>query len=153
MSWLTNLAIIALISGVSWLVGWRAYLLVQLPVVFIAWTLGVWIFYIQHQFTGVYWARDDRWQFEDAVLHGASYYKLPRLLQWFTGNIGLHHVHHARSGIPNYHLQQCYDETPELQAVTPQTLGASLTALRNNLYDETQGKLVSFGEYYRSLRE
>lgn len=150
--WLTNIAIIALISGVGWLVGFPAYLLAQMPVVVIAWGIGVWIFYIQHQFSGVYWAREDRWRFEDAVLRGAVYYRLPRVLQWFTGNIGLHHVHHARSMIPNYHLQQCFDATPELQTVTQQTLRSSLSALRNNLYDEEQGKLVSFNELRQKMK-
>jgi omega-6 fatty acid desaturase (delta-12 desaturase) len=146
--WFTDIALIGIVGGLSLLVGFPAYLMAQGPTLFLAWMLGVWIFYVQHQFTGVYWARDDRWNFADAVLHGASYYRLPRVLQWFTGNIGLHHVHHARSMIPNYHLQQCYDATPELQSVTPQTLRTSMSALRNNLYDEEQGRLVPFSDLH-----
>jgi len=112
-------------------------------------TAGVWLFYIQHQFQGVYWARHDAWDPWRVVMEGASYYQLPKLLQWFTGNIGFHHVHHMRPGIPNYRLQECYEAIPELQAVQPLTLRHSLGSLRFNLYDESRRRLVSF----RSLQE
>lgn len=147
--WLTNGTILAMVVGVSVVAGLRTYVLVQGPVLFIAWALGVWIFYIQHQFDGVYWVRNDQWDFFEAAFKGASYYRLPRVLQWFTGNIGLHHIHHSLSRIPNYHLQQCYNEIPELHAITPLTLRRSLRALHNNLYDEAQGKMVSFADLRR----
>jgi omega-6 fatty acid desaturase (delta-12 desaturase) len=105
---------------------------------------GVWLFYVQHQFEGVYWARRDAWDPMKAALEGSSYYKLPRVLQWFTGNIGLHHIHHIQPRIPNYNLQQCYDEMPVFQAVEPLTLRKSLKSLTMNLWDEKAGQLVSF---------
>ena len=144
----TNLAIAAIIVTATLTIGFRTYLLVQLPVLTMAATLGIWLFYNQHQFEGVYWARHEDWDPWRAAMEGASYYRLPGLLQWMTGNIGIHHVHHVRPGIPNYRLQECYDSVPELQAVKPLTLRKSLGALRLNLYDENRRELVSF----RSLK-
>lgn len=140
----TNLAIAGIIVTVSLTLGFRIYLLVQLPVLVMAGTVGIWLFYNQHQFEGVYWARHDDWDPWRVVMEGASYYQLPKLLQWVTGNIGYHHVHHMRPGIPNYRLQGCHEAIPELQAVKPLTLRKSLGSLRLNLYDEHQRKLVSF---------
>jgi len=140
----TNLAILAIIGLTSLTIGFRAYALVQLPVMIIAGAIGVWLFYVQHQFEGVYWARHEVWDPMTAALEGSSYYKLPRLVQWFTGNIGLHHIHHVRPRIPNYNLQQCYAEVPAFQAVEPLTILSSLKSLRMNLWDEKQQKLVSF---------
>jgi acyl-lipid omega-6 desaturase (Delta-12 desaturase) len=108
-------------------------------------TLGVWLFYIQHQFEGVYWARHEEWDPIRASLEGASYYRLPKLLQWFSGNIGIHHLHHLRPGIPNYNLQRCYDAIPEIQKVRPVTIRNSLKSLRLHLWDEERRVLVSFG--------
>ena len=114
----------------------------------IAATIGVWLFYVQHQFEGVYWTRHADWAPMRAALAGSSYYRLPKVLQWFTGSIGLHHVHHVLPRIPNYNLQRAYDATPILQTVRPLTLRASLGSLRLNLWDEQHRRLVSF----RSLR-
>lgn len=144
----TNLAIAALVVTAALTVGIRTYLLVQLPVLSMAATLGIWLFYNQHQFEDVYWARHDEWDPWRAAMEGSSYYRLPRLLQWATGNIGIHHIHHARPGIPNYRLQECYDAIPELREIKPLTLRKSLGSLRLNLYDELQRKMVSF----RSLK-
>jgi omega-6 fatty acid desaturase (delta-12 desaturase) len=141
----TNLAIAAITVICSLTIGFRTYFLVQFPVLLMASTLGVWLFYIQHQFEGVYWSRHDEWDPWRAAMEGASYYRLPKLLQWVTGSIGFHHVHHMRPGIPNYRLQECYDATPELQVVKPVTLRTSLRSLRLNLYDEGERKMVSFG--------
>lgn len=140
----TNLAIAVIVVTASLTIGFRTYILVQLPVLAMAATLGIWLFYNQHQFKGVYWARHEEWDPWRAAMEGASYYQLPRLLRWVTGNIGIHHVHHVRPGIPNYRLQECYDAIPELQAITPLTLYGSLGALRLNLYDESLRQLVSF---------
>jgi omega-6 fatty acid desaturase (delta-12 desaturase) len=148
----TNLAIAAIAVTASLTIGFRTYLLVQMPVLLLATTLGVWLFYNQHQFEGVYWARHDAWDPWRVAMEGASYYRLPRLLQWVTGNIGFHHVHHMRPGIPNYRLQECYESTPELQAVTPLTLWKSLGSLRLNLYDEEERKMVSFRTLKRGHR-
>ena len=123
--------------------------MVQLPVTLIAGSFGVWLFYIQHQFEGVYWARHVEWNPWRVAMEGASYYQLPKVLQWVTGNIGFHHVHHMRPAIPNYRLQECFEAIPELQAVKPLTLRKSLGSLRLNLYDEKKHQLVSF----RSLNE
>jgi omega-6 fatty acid desaturase (delta-12 desaturase) len=106
--------------------------------------LGVWLFYVQHQFEGVYWARHEEWDPWKVAMEGASFYRLPKLLQWATGNIGFHHVHHVRPGIPNYRLQECYQATPELQVAKAITLFRSFGFLRLNLYDENQRKMVSF---------
>jgi len=141
---ITNLGIVAIAGVATLTIGFKTYLLIQLPVLLIAATFGVWLFYIQHQFQGVYWARHADWDPWRAAVEGASYYKMPKILQWLTGNIGFHHVHHARPGIPNYHLQQCYDETPELQAVKPVTMATSLKSLGFKLWDEERRQLVSF---------
>ena len=140
----TNLAILAIVLVASLTIGFRTYVLVQLPIILIAGVAGVWLFYVQHHFEGVYWARHGEWDPWRAALEGSSYYKLPRVLQWFTGNIGLHHIHHVRPRIPNYNLQRSYDEVPAMQAVKPLTIRESLKALRFSLYDEKQRKLVSF---------
>jgi len=145
---LTNLGIAAMVGAFSLGIGFRAYLAIQLPVILIAGAAGVWLFYIQHQFEGVYWARHQTWDLIRVAMQGSSYYKLPKVLQWFTASIGLHHIHHLRPRIPNYNLQRCYDEFPVLQAIKPVTLRGSLKSLRLNLWDERQGKLVSF----RSLK-
>ena len=119
------------------------------PVWIISWAIGVWLFYIQHQFEGVYWARQPEWDFFRAALEGSSYYQLPQWLHWYTGNIGLHHLHHLRPRIPNYHLQQAFRETPAVQAVKPVTLRGGLKSLRLNLYDEHRKQLVSFHDIAR----
>jgi omega-6 fatty acid desaturase (delta-12 desaturase) len=141
---LTNLAILAVIGLARASIGLKAYVVIQLPILLIAWAVGMWLFYIQHQFEGVYWARHEKVDKLLVAMKGSSYYKLPRILQWFTGNIGLHHIHHLRPRIPNYNLQQCYDDSPSLQVVNPLTIRASLKALRMNLWDEDQQNLVSF---------
>ena len=146
--YITNLAIAAIIGVASLTIGLRTYVAVQLPIFLIGFAAGVWLFYVQHQFEGVYWARHEAWDPMRAALEGASYYKLPKVLQWFTGNIGLHHIHHVRPRIPNYNLQQCYDEVPAMQAVEPLTVRKSLKSLGLHLWDEEQQKLVGF----RSLR-
>jgi omega-6 fatty acid desaturase (delta-12 desaturase) len=145
---LTNLALLAILGAASVTIGLRTYLLVQLPVISMAGAVGVWLFYVQHQFEGVYWAHHQDWNPMQAALEGSSYYRLPKVLQWFSGNIGLHHIHHLRPRIPNYNLQRCCEEIPALQAVKPLTLRRSLKCLFLNLWDESAFKLVSF----RSLK-
>lgn len=142
--WWTNLALAILIAGLIWLVGWKAYLMVQLPVLWIATAAGVWLFYVQHQFQGVYWERHDKWNFFEAGLKGCSYYKLPKLLQWFTGNIGFHHIHHMSAKIPNYLLGKCFRDNPELQQVATLTLFSSLKSMSLRVYDEQTRQLVGW---------
>ncbi len=141
----TNTVIFAIILTAGLTIGFKTYILVQFPVIFLAGITGVWLFYIQHQFEGAYWARHDQWDWTTASVQGSSYYKLPKVLQWVTGNIGLHHVHHLRPRIPNYNLQQCLDESPSLAAVKPLTLFKSFKCLRLKLWDENKKKLVGFG--------
>ncbi len=143
--WLTDLAILGLVAAAGLTIGLRPFFLVLAPIWVITWAVGVWLFYMQHQFAGVYWARDAEWDFIRAALEGSSYYRMPKVLQWFTGNIGLHHIHHLRPRIPNYRLQQALDETPAVQ-VAPLTWRGSVQALRFRLYDESRRQLVSFTE-------
>lgn len=144
----TNLALLAIASLALVTIGPTNYLIIQLPVIAVAGSLGLWLFYIQHQFANVYWARHEARDALKVALAGSSYFKLPKLLQWFTGNIGLHHVHHVRPSIPNYHLQQCHDEIAKFQEVLPITLWASFRTLRLRLCDEERQQLISF----RALR-
>jgi len=141
---ITNLAIAGILGAAGMTIGVGPYLSIQLPVAIIAGTVGVWLFYVQHQYAGVYWARHQDWDPMKAALEGSSYYKLPTLLQWCTGSIGLHHIHHARPGVPNYNLQRCHDGVAPVQAVEPLTLRKSLGSLRMNLWDERDRRLVSF---------
>jgi omega-6 fatty acid desaturase (delta-12 desaturase) len=141
---LTDLALVGILLAVALTIGLKAYALIQLPILLISGTAGVWLFYVQHQFDGVYWARHAEWDPTAAALRGSSYYRLPKVLQWFTGNIGLHHVHHVRPRIPNYNLQRCYDATAGLQAVQPLTIRRSLDSLSLNLWDEQRRRLVGF---------
>ncbi len=145
----TNLAILTIILAAALTIGLRTYLLIQFPIIMIAGAVGVWLFYVQHQFEGAYWSRHGNWDPLKAALNGSSYYKLPRVLQWFTGNIGLHHAHHVLPRIPNYQLQQSCDQSPVLQTVPPLTIRKSLKSFSLNLWDEKQRKFVSF----RSLKE
>lgn len=140
----TNLSILAIIGVASATIGFRTYLAVQLPVLLVAATIGVWLFYIQHTFQGVYWARHEEVDPIRVALEGASYYKLPKWLQWATGNIGLHHLHHVRPGIPNYRLQECLDAIPEVR-IPPLTIRGSLHSVRLKLYDEKSGRMVGWG--------
>ncbi len=140
----TNLAILVVAGAASLAFGFETYLMIQLPIIVIAGIFGLWLFYVQHQFENVYWARHEFWDPLRVAMEGSSYYKLPKILQWFTGNIGLHHIHHARPTIPNYNLQRCYDNVPAFQAVKPLTIRTSLKSLRLGLYDEKQKKMISF---------
>jgi omega-6 fatty acid desaturase (delta-12 desaturase) len=141
---ITNLAVLLIVVVAAATIGLRTYLLIKLPVTIMAGAAGIWLFYVQHQFDGVYWARNDAWDPLQAALSGSSYYRLPKALQWITGNIGLHHIHHLRPAIPNYRLQEAYDAIEALQEVTPLTPRKSLKSLGLRLWDETEGKLVGF---------
>ena len=141
--WWTNVSLVVLISLMCWLIGWKAYLLVQLPILLISTSIGVWLFYVQHNFDPTYWDNHEGWEFVKAGLQGSSFYKLPLILQWFTGNIGFHHIHHLSAKIPNYNLPKCYYENP-LFHVTPLTIRSSLKSLSLRLYDEEQKMLVGW---------
>lgn len=141
---LTNLALLALVLGLGFTLGFRAMLLVQLPVMVMAATIGVWLFSVQHRFETTLWARQTDWRAVTAALEGSSYLRLPRLLQWFTGNIGYHHVHHLNAQVPNYRLQSCHEALPELQAMPGIGLWQALRGARLALWDEEAGRMVSF---------
>ena len=141
--WWTNFALAGIAALMCWLVGWKAYVLVQLPVLMISSTIGIWLFYVQHNFDPSYWDNHEGWEFVKAGLQGSSFYKLPLILQWFSGNIGFHHIHHLSAKIPNYNLPKCYYENP-LFHVKPLTFTASLKSLSLRLYDEEQKMLVGW---------
>jgi len=143
---LTNLVLAALIGLYCWLLGWDAFLLVQILPSFLAGVAGVWLFYVQHQFEDVYWESTERWSYADAALQGSSYLKLPQPLQFFTGNIGLHHVHHLDAKVPNYNLQRAHDEVEIFQDVPVLTLRDSLKCVRLKLIDTDSGRLVTWAE-------
>ena len=144
----TNLALLLLAAGLSWIFGLKAYLLLQLIVLMVAGSVGVWLFYVQHQFEGVYWERNENWDYVTAALKGSSFYKLPKVLQWFSGNIGFHHIHHLSPRIPNYNLEHCHKSEPLFQMVKPVTLLASFKSFTFRLWDEQRQRLVG----YRVLR-
>jgi omega-6 fatty acid desaturase (delta-12 desaturase) len=144
----TNLAIAVLVATMIWLVGLRPFLLVQLPITLIAGSIGVWLFYVQHQFEDTFWAGDKIWNFHEAALHGSSHYALPGVLRWFTANIGVHHVHHLSSRIPYYRLPHVLRDHPELAGVGRLTLLQSLQCVRMVLWDENRQRLISFREMH-----
>jgi acyl-lipid omega-6 desaturase (Delta-12 desaturase) len=148
----TNLAVGAMAAGLIWLFGLEAYLVIQLTIILVAGAAGVWLFYVQHQFEGVYWERSEKWDYTLAALRGSSFYKLPKVLQWFSGNIGFHHIHHLSPRIPNYHLEKCHQADPLFQTVKPVTLLGSFQSFTFRLWDEQRRKLVGYG-HLRTLRQ
>jgi acyl-lipid omega-6 desaturase (Delta-12 desaturase) len=148
----TNITLAVLVAALCWLVGWREYLLVQGPTALLAGSAGVWLFYVQHQFEDTYWQSADDWSYADAALRGSSYLRLPKVLQFFTGNIGLHHVHHLSARIPNYNLQRAHDENPIFHDVPTLSLWDGLRAVRLKLWDEDGGRLVTFAQARRLSR-
>ncbi len=147
--YITNLGMlaVALLAGAT--IGFKTYLMIQLPIIIIGATLGIWLFYVQHQYEEVYWANDHVRDSFKAAMEGSSYYKLPKVAQWFTGNIGLHHIHHLNPSIPNYQLQACHDEIQKLKHTEPIGLRKSLKSLRIHLWDEKTKRLISFKEMQR----
>jgi omega-6 fatty acid desaturase (delta-12 desaturase) len=141
---LTNAGLLLIALAMSWLVGPLTFLMVQIPIMVISASIGVWLFYMQHQYEAAYWKRGDDWDYVAAAMAGSSHYRLPGILRWFTGSIGLHHVHHLDARIPNYRLQQCHDDNPELQQVQEFTLWESLACAHWKLWDERQQKMVGF---------
>ena len=140
----TNGALLAIVVLMGLTIGIKAYVLVQLPVMLFAAAAGVWLFYVQHQFEDVQWKRGADWDYAEAALQGSSFYKLPKVLQWFSGNIGFHHIHHLSPAIPNYNLERCHEECLIFRQVEPVTLRGSLRALSFRLWDERHRELVSF---------
>jgi omega-6 fatty acid desaturase (delta-12 desaturase) len=149
---LTNAAIVAAASAAFLTVGWRTVLVSYLLPYYVAAVAGIWLFYVQHQFEDAYWARHDEWNYLDAALHGSTHLRLPPLLQWVTGSIGLHHVHHAAPRIPNYRLQSCHDENVLFQRSPVVTLRSGMAAFRLALWDESRGRMVRFRDVVQPAR-
>jgi omega-6 fatty acid desaturase (delta-12 desaturase) len=144
--WATNAAILIVLAGAFWLVGWKTVLIAYLAPYYLAALAGVWLFYVQHQFEDAYWTPHGDWDYVEAALRGSSHLQLPGVLRWFTGNIGLHHVHHVAPRIPNYRLQQCHDENATFHHSPTITLRSGMAALRLALWDEDRGRLIGFRE-------
>jgi omega-6 fatty acid desaturase (delta-12 desaturase) len=147
-----NAAIFGMAAGLTYVFGLKAYVLIQLTMLMVAGSAGVWLFYVQHQFEGVYWERAEEWDYTAAALKGSSFYKLPRILQWFSGNIGFHHIHHLSARIPNYNLEKCHHADPLFQKVKPITLFASFKSFTFRLWDEQRRCLVGY-KHLKTLRK
>jgi omega-6 fatty acid desaturase (delta-12 desaturase) len=144
----TNTTIAIVVATLISLIGIGPFLLVHLPIALLAASVGVWLFYVQHQFEDTFWADDEGWSFQQAALQGSSHYDLPAVLRWFTANIGVHHVHHLCSRIPYYRLPRVVRDHPQLAAVGRLTLRQSLKCVRMVLWDERQRRLISFRELH-----
>jgi omega-6 fatty acid desaturase (delta-12 desaturase) len=145
----TNAAVAALAALLIWAVGIMPLLVIHLPIVLIAGSVGVWLFYIQHQFEETHWARPPEWTLQHAAMHGASHYDLPRPLRWMTANIGMHHIHHLSSRVPFYRLPEVLRDYPELASTSRITLRNSLSCVKLILWDENSRRLVSLIEAER----
>jgi omega-6 fatty acid desaturase (delta-12 desaturase) len=150
--WQLNWVLLATAVLLSWTFGILPYLLIQSIAMAVAGTIGLWLFYVQHQFEGVYWERGDNWDYTRAALQGSSYYKLPKVLQWLSGNIGFHHIHHLSPRIPNYNLQRCHESDRLFQEATTITLTASLRSLKLRFWDEHGRKLVGYAQLHGAKR-
>jgi len=147
--WWMNLGVTAMCAAlIAWL-GWKEFLILQLPTMGIAGTAGVWMFYVQHQYDTVYWEKHNDWDYTSAALQGSSFYKLPKVLQWFSGNIGFHHIHHLNPRIPNYNLERCHNSHEIFTSIPPLTLRTSLKSLSLRLWDEESKTLVGFSHLKR----
>ena len=140
----TNIGILCVIGLMTWLVGFKAFIMIQLPILIVYSTCGVWLFYIQHQFEDMYWENSKSWDYTAVAFEGSSFYRLPKILHWFTGNIGFHHIHHLSPKIPNYLLDKCHKSHAMFQDARSIGLRESLKSLRWRLWDENQRKMVSF---------
>ena len=142
--YLVNLIVVVWSVGLSLLMGWKAFLMIQLPIIFFATAAGSWLFYVQHQFEDVIWSHNEEWDYMEMALRGSSFLKTPRIIQWFSGNIGFHHINHLSPKIPNYKLQRCHEENPIFSTIKPVSIGKGLQSMKFRLWDENMGKLISF---------
>lgn len=143
----TNLALAVIVIGFGLLIGFKEFFMITLPMYLIAFSVGVYLFYVQHQFEYTYWKRKPDWDYFKAGIQGASYFKLPKILQWFSGNIGFHHIHHLSPKIPNYLLEKAHEENPIFQRANTLTIISSLKSMTLKLWDEQRNKLISFRDY------
>ncbi len=146
--WTTNLALIAFVGAVIYLIGWQTYLTLQIPIMFFGGIVGIWLFYVQHQFEDTYWSKGQEWDVVEASIKGSSFYKLPAILNWFSGNIGYHHIHHLRSGIPFYNLPACHEQIELFRSVRPLTIKSSIKSVKLHLWDEQRQRLIGFKEIF-----
>jgi len=151
-TYLTNIGIVASMGLLVWLLGWQTTLLIQGPIFFVSGMLGIWLFYVQHQFEEGYYEDEAQWDHVRAALQGSSFYKLPRVLHWITGNIGFHHIHHLSPRVPNYYLETVHDQNPELQKVKTITLLSSLESLRFRIWNEESKRFVGYKGIRRTRR-
>lgn len=142
--WINNVVLVLVFGGLTLALGWQTLLLVHLPILLVAGAAGVWLFYVQHQFEHAYWTGSEDWKVERSAIEGSSFYDLPAILRWFSGNIGYHHLHHLASRVPNYRLRECFDSHPRLQRAPRLTLWTSLRSARLRLWDAEAGRLVPF---------
>ncbi|MDP5275525.1 fatty acid desaturase [Chengkuizengella axinellae] len=145
-TYITNLFIVALYVFMCFAIGWKAFIMIQAPILFVSGVLGIWLFYVQHQFEDSYFEEEENWDYVKAAIDGSSYYKLPKVFQWITGNIGFHHVHHLSSKIPNYNLEKVHKSITELKKATTIKIGSSLKSLRFKLWDERRKTFITFKE-------
>src|SRR3954462_11615671 len=149
---LTNLGVFPMVAVLCWAVGWQEFVLVQLPTAWLAGAAGVFLFYVQHPVEGAYWENTGTWSYAEAALRGSSYLKLPKVLQYFTGNIGLHHVHHLSARVPNYNLPRAHEADPMFADVPTLTAWEGLLPVRLKLWDEGSGRLVNWRDARRAHR-
>ncbi len=147
---LTNLGVALLYGLLIWAVGWKIFVMIQIPTIIVAASIGVWMFYVQHQFDGTHWSRTGEWDRKHAALAGSSYYDLPKWLMWVTGNIGIHHVHHLSSRIPFYRLPRILKAHPELKSIGRLTFFESLKTVKLTLWCEASQRLISFRDLKRA---
>ncbi|AXI10801.1 fatty acid desaturase [Oceanobacillus zhaokaii] len=146
-TYLINASIVVIYALLIWAIGWQAFLIIQLPILMIAGSAGIWLFYVQHQFEDSYFENEDEWDYVKAAVDGSSYYKLPKVLEWITGSIGYHHVHHLAPRVPNYNLEKAHESTPPLHQATTITLASSLVSIRFRLYNQASKSFISFKEF------
>jgi omega-6 fatty acid desaturase (delta-12 desaturase) len=150
--WWTNLAIAGWMGLASYFLGFGTVVMIYLPIMLVAGSVATWLFYVQHQFERTYWEHTQEWDYTLAAMQGSSYYELPRVLQWFTGNIGFHHIHHLSPRIPNYNLQKCHEQNQVFQRVVRLTIASSLQTMWLVLWDEKRKRLVTFDEALQAAR-
>lgn len=143
---LSTLALLTSIGIIMYFIGWKTFLIIQIPILYVASVAGVWLFYVQHQFRHVKWTNNENWDYQTIALNGSSLYRLPVILNWFTGNIGYHHIHHLSPMIPNYKLKKCHNENPVFQKIKPITFLTSFESLLLRLWDEKRDMLIKFSE-------
>ncbi len=152
-NYLTNALLVGLYALMVWAIGWQAFLMIQGPIFLISGSLGIWLFYVQHQFEHSYFENEDEWSYVKAAVDGSSYYKLPMLLQWITGNIGFHHVHHLSPKVPNYNLENAHNASVPLQKATTITIGHSLKSLGFHLWDEHKKTFIGFKDLKLAVKQ